>query len=108
MKEASVGIHFAFKGYVERVPSPDSMDWAGMFAGRRFAVGMWRRADANGAADGNSRAYANGHQYPHAYTYTGPANIHARAYADAKPHGNVVVPSCDTNATAAGQRSRCT
>ena len=38
-----------------------------MFAGRRIAVGMWRRADndANSHACGNARAYT-GHQYLYA------------------------------------------
>ena len=107
MKEARVGIRFAFTEYVGRVPSPDGMDWPGMFAGRRSAVGVWRRADtdANGTADGNSRAYANGHQHP--YADARPSNVHARAHAVARANDSAGALSWDHNA-GAGQRSRCT
>ena len=77
--------------------------WVGaaVFAGRRVAVGMYRRtgSDANGPASGNARS-STGHQYP--YADTGSANIHASANAD---------PNADPNANAkagAGWRSRDT
>ena len=61
------------------------MGWAAVFAGRRFALGMWRRAGshADDTAYGNARAHT-GHQYP--YADTGSANFHASAYADTRPH----------------------
>ena len=76
---------------------PDSMGWAALVAGRRVAVGMYRRtgSDANGPASGNARSLT-GHQYP--YADTGSANIHPSADADPDPD-----PSANAGA---GWRSR--
>ena len=59
--------------------------WAALVAGRRVAVGMYRRtgSDANGPASGNARSLT-GHQYP--YADTGSANIHASANATSDPN----------------------
>ena len=66
---------------------PDSMGWAALVAGRRVAVGMYRRtgSGANGPASGNARAYT-GHQYP--YADINSANIHSCANADTRPHAD--------------------
>ena len=84
---------------------PDSMGWAALVAGRRVAVGMYRRtgSDANGPASRNARSLT-GHQYP--YADTGSANIHPSADADPDPSADA---TSDPNADAgAGWRSRDT
>ena len=73
-----------------------------MFAGRRFAVGMWRwaNADTDGTAYGNARAYT-GHKHDNADISA--ANTHPSANPDPRPHADSYTGT-DPNA-GAGWRS---